>query len=230
MIEFGKTLRAAREAKGYTIAQVCDLTHLAPSTIEDLENENFSRIAAPIYGRGFVKLYCAAVDLDPKLMVNEFMDIFLGNRDVGIRELPTAAAPSSEQPPVLESEPPVTEPIPVQSTFDNSPDPLTEDFSVPTEDEPRLSRYATPLRTPRIRQIPPSVWRMGLLSLVGLVLVFLLCIGIRALYRATDSRAEATPKSHLPPTTQLASPAKESAPAAPRAPRTPIAIPALYVD
>ena len=37
MIEFGATLRAAREAKGYTIAQVAEATHMAPSTVEDLE-------------------------------------------------------------------------------------------------------------------------------------------------------------------------------------------------
>ena len=69
MIEFGATLRAAREAKGYTIAQIAEATHMAPSTVEDLEKEDFSRIAAPIYGRGFVKLYCETVGLDTKQFV-----------------------------------------------------------------------------------------------------------------------------------------------------------------
>ena len=64
MIEFGKTLRAAREAKGYTVSQLAEATRLMHQVVEDLENENFTRIPAPIYGRGFVKLYCEAVGLD----------------------------------------------------------------------------------------------------------------------------------------------------------------------
>ena len=63
MIEFGKTLRSAREAKGYTASQVAEMTHIKPSVLDGLENEDFSMIAAPIYGRGFVKLYCEAVGL-----------------------------------------------------------------------------------------------------------------------------------------------------------------------
>ena len=87
MMEFGSTLRAAREARGLTVGQVADTTHMAPSTVEDLEKEDFSRIAAPIYGRGFVKLYCEAVGLDPKPLIAEFMDIFNGNRDTGIKDV-----------------------------------------------------------------------------------------------------------------------------------------------
>ncbi len=85
MIEFGYTLRKAREDKGLTIAQVSEITRMLPQQIEDLENENFSRIAAPIYGRGFVKLFCEAVDLEPKPLVEEFMEIYNGNRQPAIR-------------------------------------------------------------------------------------------------------------------------------------------------
>ena len=86
MMTFGKSLREAREAKGLTIAQVAETTHMTPGTVAELENEDFSRIAAPIYGRGFVKLYCSAVGLDPKPFLDEFMEILNGNRDTIIRE------------------------------------------------------------------------------------------------------------------------------------------------
>ena len=56
MIELGKSLREARERKGYTINQLAEITHMVPSRINDIENEDFSKIAAPIYGRGFIKL------------------------------------------------------------------------------------------------------------------------------------------------------------------------------
>lgn len=86
MIDFGSTLQAAREARGLSIEQVSDQTHLLTQVIEGLENEDFSRIAAPIYGRGFVKLYCEAVGIDPQPMVEEFMAIYNGKREPKIRE------------------------------------------------------------------------------------------------------------------------------------------------
>ena len=85
MTDFGETLRKAREAKGLSIAQISEATNMLPQQIEDLENENFSRIAAPIYGRGFVKLYCNTVGLDPKPLVQEFMDIYNGNKQPTIK-------------------------------------------------------------------------------------------------------------------------------------------------
>ena len=85
MSEFGETLRNAREAKGLSITQIAEATNMLPQQIEDLENENFTRIAAPIYGRGFVKLYCGVVGLDPKPLVQEFMDIYNGNKQPTIK-------------------------------------------------------------------------------------------------------------------------------------------------
>jgi len=99
MIEFGKTLKAAREAKGLTVEQVADSTRIMTSMIESLEAEDFSKIAAPLYGRGFVKLYCGAVGLDPEPLVAEFMEIYNGNRDLGIKERVPAGMPIPEPPP-----------------------------------------------------------------------------------------------------------------------------------
>ena len=102
MSEFGETLRNAREAKGLSITQIAEATNMLPQQIEDLENENFTRIAAPIYGRGFVKLYCGVVGLDPKPLVQEFMDIYNGNTRPAIRMRPQRQAP----PPTVHTPPP----------------------------------------------------------------------------------------------------------------------------
>jgi hypothetical protein len=94
--------------------------------VENLENENFTKIAAPIYGRGFVKLYCEAVGIDPEPLVREFMDIYNGNRTPTIRmrekkpapvaapaaaPVETPSEPIPAEPPAAEEEP-VKEPIP----------------------------------------------------------------------------------------------------------------------
>lgn len=113
MIEFGKTLRTAREAKGLTIADIANRTHLMSAMVSDLENENFSRLPAPIYGRGFIKLYCGVVGLDPKPLIDEFMEIHSGNRQPAIRERTvTTEEPSAPEPKKEPVPEPVKEPAP----------------------------------------------------------------------------------------------------------------------
>lgn len=113
MIEFGKTLREAREAKGITISQIAETTHMMATIVRNLEDEDFSKIVAPIYGRGFVKLYCEAVGLDAKPLVDEFMAIYNGNRMPEIKERPvaTAAEPPVPPSPIPEARPEEPEPI-----------------------------------------------------------------------------------------------------------------------
>ena len=48
MIEFGKTLRVARETKGYTVSQLAEMTHLKSSVVEGLENEDFRCVISAI--------------------------------------------------------------------------------------------------------------------------------------------------------------------------------------
>ena len=121
MIEFGKSLKEAREAKGITVAQMVELTHLAPTTISELESEDFSRIAAPIYGRGFVKLYCEAVGLDPKPFVAEFMEIYSGNHDTGIKERPAPSDVQAPPPKPVETVPASVEKVPASAETEQAP-------------------------------------------------------------------------------------------------------------
>lgn len=130
MIEFGRTLREAREAKGLSISQVAETTRIMHSIVDGLENENFSGIPAPIYGRGFVKLYCETVGLDPKPMIAEFMEIYNGNRDVGIKERPRPAAPVATP---VAAEPPAA----ATSVATLAPEPAPEpEPEPPAEQEP----------------------------------------------------------------------------------------------
>lgn len=245
MIEFGKTLRAAREAKGFTIAQVAETTHLAPSAVEDLEREDFSRIAAPIYGRGFVKLYCEAVGLEPKPMIAEFMEIFNGNHDISIKERPVQAPPEKAEPaaepepePIMAEERP--EPAPVLKAGELFAEPEPQPAAQPA---PRLSRYAAPMSQsqepiPATSFISPAVWRIAALACAAIVLLWLGFLGVRALYRATSATADATedetaaetPAAEVEKTKPAAAPTAEKTPAAGKAQRSPQDVPALYID
>ena len=53
----GAELLERRTEKGLSVSEVAEKTHIKVQIIEDLEANDFSRIAAPIYGKGFIKLY-----------------------------------------------------------------------------------------------------------------------------------------------------------------------------
>lgn len=95
MIEFGSTLRRAREQAGLSPSQVAERTHLMVQIVQDLENDNFSRIVAPIYGRGFVKLYCEAVGIrDPQPLVADFMTLYNKRGETGVDQAARTRTPS----------------------------------------------------------------------------------------------------------------------------------------
>jgi len=215
MIEFGKTLRAARESKGMSIGQLAEKTRLAPTTVQDLESENFSRIAAPIYGRGFVKLYCEAVGLDPKPHIDEFMEIFSGNCETEIRERPL---PSREDTIAHESPSEISVSQATKSESDLFDQPSESESPISTVlPNPPLSRYAAPIRQNASGFDFHVTLRLGILAAIALVTLALLFFGLRAIYRATtgdvDREQKADTQTTVEPTT-----------------RTPQKIPSLYID
>ena len=259
MIEFGKTLRSAREAKGLTVAQVAEATHLLPRVVEDLEKEDFSRLPAPIYGRGFVKLYCEQVGLDPKPMIAEFMDILNGGRGAGANERSAAVPPPAPAPapaPAAAPEPPPPEPA-----ADNGGDDLfaaaeSRDAAQILADTapaagpataapaaPKLSRYATSYdnlvgdERDASWTASPAIWRWAVVGVVAAVFLVLVFLGLRALYRATspepapidETTAAALGESAKPEPAAPAPVPDEKAKLA-NAGRTPMDIPPLYVD
>lgn len=266
MIEFGKTLREAREAKGLTINQVAERTHMMTQMVENLENENFSKIAAPIYGRGFVKLYCEELGLDPKPLIAEFMDIYNGNREPTIKMRAVPPEPVSAPEPAL-AEPQAQEPSPAPEP-PQAPEPpaagepafTLEQESVgagatPPQDDAETgelfahaesaaierqghSRYAAPMPIDdgddRHLSIPPAVWRILALAVAASLVLWLLLVGVKALYHAT---MDAPAKDPAPASVQKS--AKDADAAKPEnagdakpesAPRKPMDVPALYID
>ena len=234
MMEFGKSLRTAREARGYTVQQLAESTRMAPAMINDLEADDFSHIAAPIYGRGFVKLYCEAVGLEPKPFIDEFMELVNGNRTPRIKEL--SAPPAVEEPAeptpaptAIESAPEQPEPTPQRDLFSEPlPQPEQAENALSgflDHEEPSLSRYATPFRN--VRDVSPAIWRIGALALGALIVLTLLILGLRALHHATAP--DTVPAAAE---TELAEP--EVKPTAPKAatttPRAQQKIPGLYID
>ena len=151
MIEFGNTLRAAREAKGLTPNDIAARTHMMVQQIIDMENENFSKIAAPIYGRGFVRLYCEQVGLDPQPMIAEFMDIINGKREPVIRTRGAAPQRAPEPEPAAQPTPtPIVQPAP-QPVVQPEPEPMP---AVQPEPEPAVQAEPEPVVQPEPEPAP----------------------------------------------------------------------------
>jgi len=280
MIEFGKTLREAREAKGYSVSQLAEITHILPQIIENIEREDFTRIVAPIYGRGFVKLYCETVGLEAKPLVAEFMEIYNGNRQPAIRlkeveaedpapapqppieEPPAAPEPQQAVPeppaeiPQADPEPPPTEEpltfnfdvppnrfVPAEEPPPRNPQPSTispKPFASGPDDLPFPDEPAEPKRDYRLPgysmpEVPRRFWRFGILVAAAVVIVALLVLCSRALYRATmqvpeTETAQAETSNPQPSTPNPQPSALNPQPSTPRAPRKGVAVPPLYID
>ena len=104
---FGEILRNARIQRGLTPSDVAEGTRMLVQIVEGLEQEDFRRIAAPIYGRGFIKLYAEMMELDPDPLVADFMSLYNGARS------PTVQTKKATEPVADESTP---APVPVTRT------------------------------------------------------------------------------------------------------------------
>ena len=164
MSSFGETLRNAREAKGLTCSQVAAQTHMLVQIVEEMEREDFHRIPAPIYGRGFVRLFADCVGLDSVPLVREFMDIYNGRRKPApsIREVPPDPTPPPPvrpvwQPPsapVPAPEPPAPEPIPEPPPAPAPEPPAPEPIPEPPQVVRGLELFEHPPARPATDTLP----------------------------------------------------------------------------
>ena len=236
MIEFGKTLRTAREAKGLTPGQIAERTHMMIQVVEGLENEDFSRIVAPIYGRGFVKLYCEAVGLEPKPLVDAFMEIYGGRGTSAAKSTPAPAAPPAPKPaPAMET--------PIEPVKPLAPEPPTRvqsiiDFEAPakpvaSEPTQTVSRYAAPMPADDGFSMPIINWRMVALAAAAIVILLIAILGVRALYRVTMTAPEdevETTEVTTPTPTPTPTETETQTPAKVAVDRKPLPLKPFYID
>jgi transcriptional regulator with XRE-family HTH domain len=69
-------LRAARERRGLSLAQIAAETKLGVELWAGLEDSNLSRWPRQIYARSYVRDYALRVGMDPEETVNEFCRLF----------------------------------------------------------------------------------------------------------------------------------------------------------
>ena len=72
METIGNKLKAAREKRKLSRADVAKAVRISTQYVEAIENNEFHKLIAPIYAKGFIKLYAQCVQLDPAPLMCQF--------------------------------------------------------------------------------------------------------------------------------------------------------------
>jgi curved DNA-binding protein CbpA len=74
----GSVLKMLRELRGLTARNVADTTKLSARYIEAIEDENFKKLPARPYLRGFLYSYSRAIGYEPARIVNDYIKRYDG--------------------------------------------------------------------------------------------------------------------------------------------------------
>ncbi|MFZ2641401.1 MAG: RodZ domain-containing protein [Verrucomicrobiia bacterium] len=75
METIGQQLREARERKKISLETAAQGTKIKGEYLAAMEADQFDRIEAPVYVRGFLRIYSQYLGLDPKPLVNQFSNL-----------------------------------------------------------------------------------------------------------------------------------------------------------
>lgn len=139
MDSIGQRMRAARERKGKTVSEMANAMRTKMSVVESIEADDFQSFAAPIYARGFVRLYAECLGLNATAIIKELATqpaADNGRKSPVIESARKTAAPRSVSPASVPSKPHVQ----------SQPQPQAPSFSFPKIRIPEgLKKMALPL-------------------------------------------------------------------------------------
>jgi hypothetical protein len=69
----GADLKRFRESRGVPLSRIVADSKVGTRTFEDIENDRFDRLPAPVYVRGFIQEYARSVGLDPHATAASFL-------------------------------------------------------------------------------------------------------------------------------------------------------------
>jgi cytoskeletal protein RodZ len=84
MESIGETLREARHQKRASLEDASRATKIKFEILEQLEADEFDRLAAPAYTKGFLKLYAEYLGLDSQVVVDAYLHSQGGLRRQGL--------------------------------------------------------------------------------------------------------------------------------------------------
>lgn len=95
MATIGQILKEARERKGVSLSKASAETNIKLQHLEAMERDDFSRMAAPIYAKGFIRIYAEYLGLDPRPLIQQYTDLISAHAVA--KEEPSRAAVGTEE-------------------------------------------------------------------------------------------------------------------------------------
>lgn len=74
MESIGQRFKAAREKKRISLSQAALKTHMKVQNLEAMERDDFSKMPAATYARGFIRIYAGFLGLDPVPLLHEYSE------------------------------------------------------------------------------------------------------------------------------------------------------------
>ncbi len=141
MKSFGERFREAREQKGVSISEAAAATRIKALILEELENNRLQRTHAPIYAKGFIRIYSEYLGLDPETLLEVY-------------EAQRTQSPAETDKPLASRRRPIGKPKP-ESTRKPAP-------SIPWSRIGETLKTTGTSITQTLRRIPVSAWRQRL--------------------------------------------------------------------
>lgn len=104
MESIGQILRSARERKRISLATAAAKTRIKIQHLEMMERDDFSGMPAPMYARGFIRIYADFLGLDPLPLVQQYNALYAGEGK-GKTATPSAASAAPAAPPSASARP-----------------------------------------------------------------------------------------------------------------------------
>lgn len=115
METLGQILKTARERKRISLSQAAAKTRVKLQHLEMMERDDFSRMPAPAYAKGFIRIYADFLGLDSGPLVREYVDRHAGKGRAGPDD--RATPPPAEVVPDAGEAPPADAPAAGSGAF-----------------------------------------------------------------------------------------------------------------
>jgi transcriptional regulator with XRE-family HTH domain len=97
-LSFGARMREQREKRQIALIAIAEQTKIKLSLLEALERDDVTHWPSGIFRRAFIRAYAHAIDLEPDVIVREFLELYPVETVTPMPALEAAASSASERP------------------------------------------------------------------------------------------------------------------------------------
>lgn len=167
----GQVLRSTRERKRISLSYAAAQTRIKIQYLEWMERDDFSRIPAPAYAKGFIKMYAEFLGLDPQPLVQEYVAVHVGKKPTRLHEM------SMKPPPPTRKQEAAPVPAPA-APAEPAPAPVEESEPAPKAARPRRE-FKRPDFSGLTRMLANLPWRQ-IISIVSVVVAVVALVNAMA--------------------------------------------------